>query len=272
MSNPDLDRLTVAEFIERFRTELVSITNTFSYLFAGIPLSEEDVKDYVEEPIAALPPDTVRGLPRTALFLVPFLERVNGAGAKVAAAKPKRHSAAPAPGSNERISLERPPENRLISHLSIESAAGPSLVFPIKDVDLAEYHYRFYNQVAALAERDLTDENRSAYLGLLREELSAGVHGEVDESSWRHKQALRRRGTNFRRDSKGFREYARHSFTDTLTLYLHGICCDIDVDTGPRQLQSRHLRKRLEWMESVYPPPSGYAVFPEELAQQDARP
>ena len=58
---------------------------------------------------------------------------------------------------------------------------------------------------------------------------------------------------------------ARQSFVDTLTLYLHGICCDIDVDTGPRQLPSRYLRKRLVLLEEVYPPPKGYAVFPEEL-------
>ncbi|MDX1984021.1 MAG: hypothetical protein SFV51_27345 [Bryobacteraceae bacterium] len=271
MSNTDLDRLSVAEFIERFRTEMVPLSNTFSYFFAGMPLTEEDVKDYLEEPIAALPPETLRGLPKTAIFLVPFLERLNGGGAKPVGAKPKRHATPSQPGSDSRISMTAPAENRQIQQLALDSTAGPVLVFAIQDVDLADYHYRFYNQVAALAERQLTDEQRAAYLGLLREELSAGVHGEVDEASWHHKQALRRRGTNFRRDSKGFREYASHSFIDTLTLYLHGICCDIDVDTGPRQLQSRHLRKRLEWMESVYPPPSGYAVFPEELAQQEAR-
>ena len=50
-----------------------------------------------------------------------------------------------------------------------------------------------------------------------------------------------------------------------MTLYLHGICCDLDVETGPRQLASRHLRKRLELLEREFPPPSGYAVFPEDL-------
>ena len=59
------------------------------------------------------------------------------------------------------------------------------------------------------------------------------------------KQALLRRQTNIRKETKVFRDYARQSFIDTLTLYLHGICCDIDVETGPRQLPSRHLRKRL---------------------------
>jgi hypothetical protein len=73
-----------------------------------------------------------------------------------------------------------------------------------------------------------------------------------------------RRSQNVR-NGKAFREYARQSFADTLTLYLHGICCDIDVDTGPRQLPSRNLRKRLMLLEELFPPPQGYAVFPEQL-------
>jgi hypothetical protein len=59
--------------------------------------------------------------------------------------------------------------------------------------------------------------------------------------------------------------YAQTSFIDTLTLYLHGICCDIDVEPGPRQLPSRHLRKRLKLLQQMLPAPKGYAVFPEEL-------
>jgi len=59
--------------------------------------------------------------------------------------------------------------------------------------------------------------------------------------------------------------YQAQSFIDTLTLYLHGICCDIDVDTGPRQLPSRYLRKRLQLLQELFPAPEGYAVFPEDL-------
>jgi len=66
-------------------------------------------------------------------------------------------------------------------------------------------------------------------------------------------------------NTKTFRTYSRQSFVDTLTLYLHGICCDIDVDTGPRQLPSRYLRKRLLVLQELFPAPQGYAVFPEQL-------
>ena len=55
-----------------------------------------------------------------------------------------------------------------------------------------------------------------------------------------------------------------------MTLYLHGICCDIDVEPGPRQLPSRHLRKRLNFFKTLYPPPDGYAVFPEDDDEKNA--
>ena len=91
----------------------------------------------------------------------------------------------------------------------------------------------------------------------MREELNAEVHGEVDERSWHLKQALVRRQTNVRKETKLFRDYVRQAFEDTLTLYLHGTCCDIDVETGPRQMPSRYLRKRLELLFALYPPPEG---------------
>jgi len=108
-------------------------------------------------------------------------------------------------------------------------------------------------------------EVQERFYRTIREELSTEVHGEVDEKSWHLKQALLRRQTNVRKETKLFREYARQAFEDTLTLYLHGTCCDIDVETGPRQMPSRYLRRRLELLLSVFPPPEGYAVLPEQL-------
>jgi len=40
------------------------------------------------------------------------------------------------------------------------------------------------------------------------------------------------------------------------------------VETGPRQMPSRYLRKRLELLASLYPPPEGYTVFPEQLKKR----
>jgi hypothetical protein len=163
------------------------------------------------------------------------------------------------------VSFDRPPESRLLWFSRAGPASENSVVFAVKDREVAEYHYDFYHAMAALTADQARDDDVNQYFALLREELSNGVHGEVDEKGWHFKQTLLRRQTNVRRETKMFREYARQSFIDTMTLYLHGICCDIDVETGPRQLPSRHLRKRLELLESIYPPPEGYAVFPDEL-------
>jgi len=247
----DLSKLSVGQFAERFRGEMIPLSNTFSYFCASVPLSDEDVKEYLEEPIAALPPSIQGRLPKISIILVPYLERGSAKGAK----------------SSDTIWIERPPEQGRLSWASqLRSGNEEVLVFALKDQDVAEYHYRFYQLLAgSLADRLLSEE-MERYLGVIRDELAGEVHGEVDEESWRRKQTIQRRGT-IRKESKQFKDYVRQSFIDTLTLYLHGICCDIDVDTGPRQLPSRYLRKRLQLLRELFPPPQGYAVFPEELKQ-----
>lgn len=247
----DLSKLTVGQFAERFHTEMIPLSNTFSYFCASVPLTDEDVKEYLQEPVAALPPAVAARLPKISIILVPYLERANGKQ-KVS-------------GRNaEFISIQKPPESRLSWNTQLRVGDQEVLVFALKDQEVAEYHYRFYRVLAALlAERSA--EETAKYAGLLREELSADIHGEVDEDSWQLKQALLRRQTGARGDSKVFRDYTRQSFIDTCTLYLHGICCDIDVETGPRQLPSRCLRKRLQLLHSLFPPPDGFVVFPEDL-------
>ena len=138
------------------------------------------------------------------------------------------------------------------------------LVFALKEQDVAEYHYRLYRRLAEIVANSWSEEAKTAYTALIREELGAPVHGEVDDESWQAKQTLLRHQSNVKRDSAAFADYVRQSFIDTLTLYLHGICCDIDVETGPRQLPSRYLRKRLNLLKSLYAPPAGYALFPED--------
>jgi hypothetical protein len=243
-------RLSLPEFFEQFESQMVPLTNRFSFFALAVRLSEDDTKEYLDEPIAALPPGVAAALPKVAILLGPHLERSNGKE------KPPQ----------DYVAVEKPAEGRSRLSASVEFAGGSALIaFALKDQDVADYHYSFYQEVAALVANRWSPEQQSQFFSLLREELSANVHGEVDEASWHLKQALLRRQTNVRRETKAFREYARQSFVDTLTLYLHGICCDIDVDTGPRQLPSRHLRRRLVLLESLYPPPEGYAVFPEEL-------
>ena len=258
----DTSKLSVRQFAERFRGEMIPLSNTFSYFCASTPMSEEDLKEYLEEPVAALPPAVVAALPKISIFLVPYLER---AGA------PEKKRAAVAISPADYVSIERPPDDLLSTSTQLKLGDETVLAFALKDQEVAEYHYRLFHLLATLMadRRGAGLENQDVdnlYGRLLREELSADVHGEVDEPSWRLKQNLRRSGsTRAAQRGKAFSEYARQSFIDTLTLYLHGICCDIDVDTGPRQLPSRYLRKRLMLLEELFAPPKGYVVFPEQL-------
>jgi len=255
-AQPDLSKLSVGQFAERFRGEMIPLSNTFSYFCASVPLSEEDLKEYLEEPIASLPPAISSLLPKVSIMLVPYLERADGKD------KGNLHR-------DEFVCTEKPPENRLswVTQVRLDNNEE-ILLFALKDQDVSEYHYRFYHVLATLAANLWSDEAQSKYTTLLREELNAGVHGEVDEESWHLKQALLHRQANVRKETKVFRDYVRQSFIDTLTLYLHGICCDIDVETGPRQLPSRYLRKRLLALYSLYSPPTGYAVFPEHQSAE----
>jgi hypothetical protein len=248
----DLSKLSVGQFAERFRGEMIPLSTTFSYFCASVPLSDEDVKEYLQEPIAALPSAVASRLPKISIILVPYLERANGKE-KVSG----KHG--------EFISIEKPPDSRLSWNTQLRVGNEEVLVFALKDQEVAEYHYRFYRVLAALMADRSTPEETAGFAALLREELASDVHGEVDEDSWQLKQTLVRRQGAARKDTKLFRDYARQAFTDTLTLYLHGICCDIDVETGPRQLPSRYLRRRLQLVNSLYPPPDGFVVFPEDL-------
>src|SRR5580704_17633041 len=258
----DLAKLSVRQFAERFRGEMIPLSNTFSYFCASMPMSEEDLKEYLEEPVAALPPAVAAALPKISIFLVPYLER---AGA------PEKKKVPVAISTADYVSIERPPDELLSTSTQLKLGEETVLAFALKDQEVAEYHYRLFHLLATLmADRrgvGVVNMDKDNLFGrLLREELSADVHGEVDEPSWRLKQNLRRSGSaRAGQRGRAFSEYARQSFIDTLTLYLHGICCDIDVDTGPRQLPSRYLRRRLMALEQMFPPPHGYAVFPEQL-------
>lgn len=248
---PDPSNLSVGQFAERYRRDMIPLRKPFSYYFAALPLTDEDIREYLEDPIAALPPSILTQLPKVSILLVPYLERGRERG-KTA----------------EVVRMEKPSQNRVSWTSCVLSKEEAVLAFALKDQEVADYHYRLYNLVAGLVVDQLSEDGQRQYQSLLREELSAKVNGEVDEESWHLKQKLTRRQANLRRETKLFLDYSRRSLVDTMTLYLHGICCDIDVETGPRQLPSRYLRRRLVLLQALYVPPDGYAVFPEETRRR----
>lgn len=247
--------LSVGQFAERHRRELIPLTKNFSYYCASLPLTEEDIREYLKEPIASLPPSIAEDLPKISILLVPYLEKSAGkAGSRV---------------PTDVVRMEKPSRERTSWSARVSSKDEAVLVFALKDQEMADYHYRFFQLLAALTAERWTSDQQKAYAALLRQELSQQVHGEVDEKGWHLKMALTRRNGTGAAENKAFREYAKQSFIDSLTLYLHGICCDIDVETGPRQLPSRFLRRRLQWLRETFPPPDGYAVFPEDLREME---
>jgi hypothetical protein len=238
-------KTTVSELARKLRSEMTSLNPRVGY-HLSFPVAEEDLRQYVHEPIAALPPLVAGLLPKVSIVLTPYLEKSGGKG----------------PVS---VVQTKPTEDKLALSAGLDQGESATLFFTVKDEQVADYHYFLYDELAGLVATRMSDDVQDVWHRLLREELVGEVHGEVDERSWRQKQSLLRRPAASRRDGKPFRDYARDSFHDTLTLYLHGICCDIDVDTGPRQLPSRFLRKRLETLKSLFPPPEGHGVFPEDL-------
>ncbi len=239
-------KIKVEDFASTFRDQLITLNTQFSY-FCSPAMAEEDLKQYLHEPIAALPPNIRALLPKhIAIMLVPFLEKAG-------------------PKGIVRISFESIPEAKQVpsQRISGTAAVGATLIFAVKEEEVSDYHYGLFNEIAAMIAGAWPNGVRDGFVALIRTEVDNRVHGEVDEKSWRLKQELSRK-TGVR-DAKAVKEYARQAFEDTLTLYLHGICCDIDVETGPRQLPSRYVRKRLEMLHGFFPPPAGHAVFPEEL-------
>ena len=255
---PASHKVPVGTLVAQCNTQMVPINKSFSY-FAAMPVEEGDLRRWLFDPIAAVPPKVGEVLPRLRFVLVPYLE---GAAAAKKAAKTKRPTDT---SSDEMVSFRRPAaKKQLLAHY-LSDADDTFLFLAVENQDLADYHYVFYNGLANLITAGLTDKQRGRFDSLIRQELESETHGEVDEASWALKEDVVQKGLVPKRNAKALQTYLRQSMTDTLTLYLHGLCCDIDIEAGPRQLASLPLRKRLTLLRELLPPPKGFALFPDEL-------
>jgi hypothetical protein len=246
---PITDRFTILEVARQVSGQMVPVNGSFSF-FCTTPIVEEDLKQYVHEPLAALPPGVGQMLPPIGLLLVPHLEQGPGRGPAL-------------------VSFDPPAEGK--SLLAAEAILENSVVIALAtaDVDMSEYHYTLYDAIAGQMTRLAPASLLEDFGKLLREELAAQANGEIREDSWALKQKYQHRtGGNGKREMALWSEYLKQSLRDTLTLFLHGICCDIDVEAGPRQLASRYIRKRLELLKTLFPPPEGYALFPEQVRRR----
>ena len=252
---PPSHKVPVGTLVAQCNTQMVPINKSFSY-FAAMPVEESDLRRWLFDPIAAVPPKVGEVLPRLRFVLVPYLE--GAAATKTARAKRSADAT-----RGEMVCFRRPAaKKQLLAHY-LSDADDTFLFLAVENQDLADYHYVFYNGLANLITAGLTDKQRERFDSLIREELESETHGEVDKASWTLKEDVLRKAP--KRNSKAVQTYLRQSMTDTLTLYLHGLCCDIDIEAGPRQLASRPLRKRLTLLRELLPPPKGFPLFPDEL-------
>ena len=148
----DLSKLSVGQFAERFRAEMIPLSNTFSYFCASVPLTDEDVKEYLQEPIASLPPAIASRFPKISIILVPYLERALG------------REKVSSKNGHQFVSMEKPPEGRLSWNTQLRVGNEEVLVFALKDQEVAEYHYRFYGVLSSLLADRRTEDERHRQL------------------------------------------------------------------------------------------------------------
>lgn len=253
-------QVPVDVFLSQCTGEMVPISHAFSY-FSALPLSESDLKRWLYDPLAAVPPKIGELIPRLRFLLVPYLEAEDDGAEKNGRKTGGSVNRQPA----GLVSFRRPAAARRVGSYFLEHEGETCLFLAVKNQEIADYHYVFYNGLAALVCRYMAPKTRRHFDQLVREELLSETHGEVDESSWRLKEEVIRRRVNPERNSKAVRGYLLQAFEDTLTLYFHGLCCDIDIEAGPRQLANRYMRLRLLVLRQMLPPPKGFALFPEDI-------
>lgn len=241
-------KLTAGSFAKHCNGQMIPVNRSLSY-FSVIPIESGDLQRLVYDPAAAAPPQLLETLEHVRLVLVGYLE------------KPAKKDEAEGP-----LVAFRPPAASKEIYSAVTEFDGETYLFlAVKDSDVADSHDSLYDELAALFVDRAKDEALAPFVEVIRDELRHQVRGELEDRGWTLKEQLLSRQRDVTRDTKLFRSYVNQALVDTLSLYLHGLCCDIDVDSGPRQLPSRSIRRRLEVLREMLAPPSGVALFPEEL-------
>ena len=264
-------KISLESFVDQCRSQMIPLNSLFSY-FSVTPLDESALKRLLHDPVAAVPPAVSNLLSGVGVVLVPFLENAAGNGRAAKAAKgsengdQRKSVARNVPEESGRfVTFKRPARRRQLFSTTLVDGSETFLFVSISDEDVADCHYSFYNALSSLVRNKLEQVSLDGFADLVRQELSKGAHGEIDERSWQLKEELMRRQSNPTKNSVILRNYLSQALDDTLTLYMHGLCCDIDLEPGPRQLASPNIRRRLNLIRGFLPPPSGFALFPEEL-------
>ena len=240
--------LTTAEFIAKCRDMMIPLPGSMAY-FSVVPLDEKESERLIYDPTSAFPPRLLKIIPKLRLVLVPYLEAVSGPDGS---------------GAGFRISFLTPSASgrRLAA---FEERDGESYLFlAVRDEEAFDSHLLLFGTLSRKIVDYAGEAFAESFNALVDAELDARAHGEVEEAAWRAKQEV----LSYKGDPGGklavLAKYRTQALKDTLTLYLHGLCCDLELDAGPKQLASRYIRRRLLALKQQLPPPEGVALFPEE--------
>ena len=241
--------LATAEFIAKCSDMMIPLPGSLAY-FSVVPLDERESERLIFDPTSAFPPRVSKIIPKLRLVLVPYLE------------------ANPGPGEAEtgvRIAFQ-PPNESARRYADFERCNGASYLFiAVRDEELFDAHILLYRTLAGKLIDHAGEEFAQPFYDEVDSELDARAHGEVHELAWGFKQDLLSYTGNRAGRLAALADYRRQALEDTLTLYLHGLCCDLELEPGPKQLASKYIRKRLLLLKDQLPPPEGVALFPEEL-------
>ena len=243
-------KLGTAEFIAQCRDVLIPIPGTTLAYFSAIPLDTPDQDHLINDPITAFPPGLSTIIPNLRLVYVPYLELTEPASKDA---------------PNVVISFQQPPQE--IRRLSAFETVGEEAYLFVsagfgEDTDIHDVLF------GALAQQIVSSSNAAfvaPFHKLVATELRNRVHGEVGDIAWDLKKSLLGLQSDEQKRSDLLKSYLNQALRDTVALYLHGLCCDIDLRANPKQLASKYIRKRLLVIKDHLPPPEGVGLFPSDL-------
>ena len=248
----DARGIPTKEFVATCHTVLIPVNEHVSY-FSVEPLDDKERQRLVFDPISALPPAVLTLVPNLRLVLVPYL------------ASGEDTEGAEGNDGVVRIRFSPPPAERRWYSDYQKTETEHYIFLAIRSDDYFDAHVLFYQSLASRI-MECSDEQLQAVFNMLVDiELKTNARGEVNEFAWQRKKDLLSLAADAEDKQKYLDEYRDAALADTLTLYLHGLCCDIDLDSGPKQLASKHIRTRLQLLKELLPPPDGVALFPDEL-------
>ncbi len=246
-------KLTTAEFVQQCRETVIPLAGSLGY-FSLLPLDESEYDRLVHYPTSAFPPRLQEIIPNLRLILVPYL-----------VSDPPAPDRASEDGS---VFIEFRPRPEAVSRLAtFETRESETYLFlAVRDEAVSDAHVILYHELADRLVSLATEDFCAAFAKLVNGELKKNVRGELEEDAWQLKKEL----LSYQGDAEGksalLDRYHRLALRDSLALYLHGLCCDIDLHTGPKQLPSSAIRSRLVLLKKQMPPPEGVALFPEEVS------